>query len=253
MLLAALGALLVVTLGAAVVKQQQIQAQAADPTTPEQMAALVAKARAEEDRIRLDSLYQVPRPVGRPMHVSFIGDSITEGSYATVDEKTFRGTMVSELSKDGAVRWDRQGRAGATTAEVLAMLPASLPKADLIVVELGTNDLGKTQPAEFARTYNRLLDTALAASPGAPLVCAGAWSGPNVVGAIDSAISTACSAHDGVFVSLSGPFDDARNRGPGGRPAANGFVTDEFHPNDAGHAAIAGWLLSRIAVRPAQS
>lgn len=120
--------------------------------------------------------------------------------------------------------------------------------AALAVIELGTNDLvTNTDTAVFARRYKEYLNRVAAASPDAKLLCLGVW-GPAAgrAAALDAAITAGCDAHGGEFVSLKELFDTAANRGPAGASVWLG-TRDTFHPNDAGHAAIADAVLKRIA------
>jgi lysophospholipase L1-like esterase len=136
----------------------------------------------------------------------------------------------------------------------------------LVVVEVGTNDWVGYRPrgpwratpiAEFRRSYARLVRRLV--GRGTPmLICLGVW-GPSgersEVGAaldgFDRVIAAECGARGGRFVPLSAIHDDPDARGPAGRSTPFG-VSDETHPNDQGHALIAG-LVAAAASRRAVS
>lgn len=128
----------------------------------------------------------------------------------------------------------------------------------LVVVELGTNDWVGYRPrgpwratpiAEFQASYARLLQRLV--GRGAPvLICMGVWGpsgGCSEVGAaldgFDRVIAAECEARGGRFVPLSAIHDGPDARGPAGRSTPLG-VSDETHPNDRGHALIAGMVVA---------
>jgi lysophospholipase L1-like esterase len=125
---------------------------------------------------------------------------------------------------------------------------------DVVVVEAGTNDfLDQTPRRRFAAAYRVLLAQVTAASPGARLVCLTMWipnaapgRPPAKIGAAfyNASIRRACRA--GAVANIS-PLFDAQPplRGPAGRPTFLG-PGDDFHPNSAGHAAIARAIEARL-------
>jgi lysophospholipase L1-like esterase len=85
-----------------------------------------------------------------------------------------------------------------------------------------------------------------ARSPKVAIVCVSVWQslGINAAG-YDRLIREKCKAQGGQFVDVSALFIDPRSRGPVGVKTWAG-VSDAFHPNDAGHKAIADLILKRI-------
>lgn len=206
-------------------------------------AAQAAKYQADTSPI------QVSRPQGRPLAATFVGDSLTAGSFSTSDSTSFRGVMTAAWGKDGPVAAGRFAKSGATAEAILGELPAPAPAADVIVVEAGTNDAARhTDPTAFSNTYGRLLDALRVTSPRAGLLCAGAWGDSGSVASTDRMIERICTERGGRFVPLYSSFESTGTRGPDGARLPSGAVIDGFHPNDAGHAAIAQQLLGHISL-----
>ncbi|MET0865056.1 MAG: hypothetical protein ABWZ98_12040, partial [Nakamurella sp.] len=67
---------------------------------------------------------------------------------------------------------------------------------------------------------------------------------------LDTIIKDLCEARGGVFRSMSDISEVAENKGPAGVPAFEG-LSDAFHPNDRGHAAIAERMLDAVVVNRA--
>ena len=140
---------------------------------------------------------------------------------------------------------------GATTAQLAAQpVPGG---GEVVVVEAGTNDfLDQTPRRRFADDYRALLAKVTAASPGAKLVCLTTWIPKDGVGQpparippsfYDATIRRACAA--GAVADLAPLVDAPATRGPAGRPTFLG-PGDDFHPNSAGHAAIARLIEARL-------
>lgn len=202
------------------------------------------QASVEDERLK------VKRPEGQAMRVLFAGDSLTFGLYATRQENGFRSLMVGEWEKGGPVEEFRGEKAGAGAGDVASIIevPDGL---DLAVVELGTNDVGAQTPLdEFEQTYADLLDMIRDGSPGVPLLCVGTWGSDGGGFGSDpynDVIEETCEDRAGRFVSLYDLYPVEEYRGPAGEQRFGG-VSDNFHPNDAGYAAIADLLLDNLTV-----
>jgi acyl-CoA thioesterase-1 len=108
--------------------------------------------------------------------------------------------------------------------------------------------------AEVLADYTALIDAARErAAAGATVFCLGLWSDRAVTPAFpdyEEGLRQICRAKGGQWVPLSDLFVDPTNHGPAGTPTAQG-PSDVFHPNDAGHRAIADRLVAAIdAARP---
>lgn len=168
------------------------------------------------------------------------GDSLAAGFFASEKARGFTSLVADAV---GPVEMTTAAQAHQTLTTVAAVtdVPAAL---DLAVIELGTNDVGIPTPlVDFEQQYVGLLDRIRASSPTAALVCLGTWTSDG--GAYDEVIARTCRERGGIPVGLADAFADPANHGPAGRETING-EGDEFHPNDAGHRAIAERILSAL-------
>jgi acyl-CoA thioesterase I len=188
----------------------------------------------------------VVRPSDRPLRVLFIGDSLMWGSFASDESLTYRELVASALRADGPVDVVTVGGPGESAAEAARHLADEEPPVDLVLVELGANDSVAVEPGEFGADYAALLDGVRALAPEAGLLCAGVWNGPEIAAGFDRELRPACAEHGGLVVPLSELYVDETLRGPEGSAVPGGGVRDQFHPNDAGHAAIADALLAAL-------
>ncbi|MBT8162779.1 MULTISPECIES: SGNH/GDSL hydrolase family protein [Arthrobacter] len=175
------------------------------------------------------------------LSVYFIGDSLTDGWNATTQPQAFRPRVVQALQKGGPVDATAVYKAGANTATVAAM---STPPASpgLVIVELGTNDVNKTDIGKFGTDYAALLDSLNATKP--VLVCVGTWQFGTTMG-FDSVIESACEARGGRFVKIGDIRENPAMvavKGSSGYPDA----ADGNHPNDAGHTEIARRIVAAL-------
>jgi lysophospholipase L1-like esterase len=180
-------------------------------------------------------------PHGRPLRVLFVGDSLTVGFFASRRETAFPALVTVALRAHGRVAETVKARSG-VNASYWAARP--LPAADLVVLELGTNDFRSrlTPRATFDRDYRSLVANVRAKSPRAQLLCLSLWRSSHdgyegeTLRAYNNVVAHDCRS--GAYVSISRLYDAKDARLPAGRPSFLGS-TDGFHPNDVGHHAIA--------------
>jgi lysophospholipase L1-like esterase len=198
-----------------------------------------------------------PHPTGSTLHVLFVGASITSGWYASAGHD-YRSLVERDLTQRGyslqVQTWARPGARVASLAHFVA--PTGM---ELIVLQLATNDSGSRRPADpsvFATEYSGLVQRLRAASPGATLVCLGAWANAATVNRLgvpvaiyDQAVERACTGTAGHFVDLSAAYQVAAYHGPAGRSTPYG-PSDWFHPNDGGHARVASLVLAAAGPLP---
>jgi lysophospholipase L1-like esterase len=184
------------------------------------------------------------RPPVAGKSVVVVGDSLAFGRFADTREDAFPQRVAAALHARPAVL----AAPGVTTAQIAAQ---DVPRGgDVVVVEAGTNDfLYQTPRRRFTDDYRALLAKVAAASPNTKLVCLTTWVPPDLPAAkipasfYDATIRRACSG--GAVADLSAISGQPGMRGPAGRSTAFG-PGDAFHPNSAGHAAIARLIESRI-------
>lgn len=173
----------------------------------------------------------------------FIGDSLTDGWNATAQLKSFRPLVTAALQKGGKVAVSDDFKAGAKLAEVSRL--AAVPKnIDLVVLELGTNDVNKTEITNFRADLNALVARLTASDP--VLVCLGTWQYGTTQG-FDGQIQQACEAEGGRYVKIGDLREDpvmVAKEGTDAYPA----MADGAHPNDLGHAEIARRVLARLSL-----
>ena len=125
----------------------------------------------------------------------------------------------------------------------------SVEVADLVVVELGTNDAGQgVPPAVFQSQYVALLAMVLQQSPMATLVGLACWRDPNYVTPSGSPVSLYNAIIKDAVLNKSG-FRAKQYVDLGLMyldPQYHNWSGDTFHPNDAGHQAIANAILSVV-------
>jgi lysophospholipase L1-like esterase len=183
---------------------------------------------------------------GEPLRVTYVGDSLDAGLYATERKLGFHPLMVDAWRADGPVSDTPLNSLGGTTER--ALRNSDLPRGQqLIVVELGTNDVVRTDHRAFRRDYGQLVDRLREASPEAGLLCVGPWRPRDTAERFDVIIKDICEGNGGVFRSLSDLYERSDLKGPSGEPTESG-QSDSFHPNDLGHRAIADRLLGAVTV-----
>ena len=185
--------------------------------------------------------------------VLFAGDSISVGRDAHLLPESFRAITSRHLKAAGTESITTIAKSGAKLNYIAHS--KSLPKdLDLAIIELGTNDAGGKTPTDtFRKEYQNYLKRIRSVSPSVHFVCLGVWYRPEtqIAQDLDTVIQQTCEANSGTFVSLSDLYSNAKNRGPRGMQTWKG-KSDLFHPNTAGHLAIANRLLQELSL-PATS
>lgn len=188
---------------------------------------------------------------GAPMRVTFVGDSLDHGLYATTADRGFHSLMVQSWRTGGAVTDTPLNSLGGTTTTALGN--RDIPRdQDLVVVELGTNDVTRISHQSFRQNYHELLNRIKGASPDAALLCIGPWRPADTGGRYEIIIKDLCEAGGGVFRSISDLAENDGMSGPADEPTKYG-LSDDFHPNDRGHQAIAERMLGAVTVTRQES
>ncbi|MCS4275349.1 lysophospholipase L1-like esterase [Mycetocola sp. BIGb0189] len=173
------------------------------------------------------------RTYSEPPRVLFVGDSLTDGFFATDQESGFKSVVLSSLIE---VEPTETALAHQTLTTVSRILDVP-ERLDLAVVELGTNDVGeKTDLVSFEQQYNSLLGRIRETSDDALLICMGTWT--TWGDSYDKVIEKSCGRSNGTYIDLSKIMSKDGTRGPVGDSTFVG-PRDDFHPNDLGHQLIA--------------
>lgn len=118
---------------------------------------------------------------GTPQRLFVVGDSKSGGVYGA-----WIGMLMHSLYKESAGNNyiqppDCSGYGGHTVGDMSLDVPADLPSksatADIILINLGANDVNSALPAEATWKANMLIiiDTLHTKYPNAPIYCARAW------------------------------------------------------------------------------
>lgn len=181
-------------------------------------------------------------PIAHFATVAYFGDSLTGGYFATTQARDYASQVTAAT---GAREVAFMGTYGHSAANAYATMQGTPPPpAQLDIVELGTNDTEDT--STFSRDYQGILTILRTVNPHARILCLGPWQDAEPLRIADNNAARAdCAAAGGTFINLMPLFATASNRGPVGRATWHG-PADGFHPNDAGHAAIARAVLAML-------
>ncbi|HEX4432109.1 MAG TPA: hypothetical protein VHZ96_22755 [Frankiaceae bacterium] len=182
-------------------------------------------------------------PSGRALLTTIVGDTIATGHFASSPDARFRTLVLGALAARGPVSPAEATRTGTSDLSTAVAVPANV---DLVILELGTDDMRVESVSDFGMAFGALIASVHADSPNAALVCAGTWSATG--GLYDQVIQRDCLAAKGRYVSLQALYDTPAYHDPAG---GNGYygISDGLAPNDAGHRAIAAALLGAVGVK----
>jgi lysophospholipase L1-like esterase len=205
------------------------------------------KIAAREQAAADAKLVHVTFPADRPLHVFLAGDSLGAGYFSSTEAKSYRALVVDYLKGHGPVEFTRATKpADAPLFQVGNVEGIPTNGIDLAILELGTNDAGRTDPAVFDQQYRALLQTIKAGSPQVQIICPSVWGSPIPARiALNQKISKACLTDGAKYVDLMKIYAEGKTYGPAGVMTWAG-PSDNFHPNDKGHQEIADALIARI-------
>lgn len=186
--------------------------------------------------------------------IEFVGDSITVGTTTSQNARTAYGWLIGErlgtehtqiaqggaclvATADGCVGLERQFGKLNPNAAIPDWNPSRY-RADAVVINLGTNDVGHgVSSTQFQSAYTSLLRKVRAAYPQAWIFALETFRG-RYVPQTEAAVRAAVAGGDArvSFVDTTGWL-------------GSGDLTDSVHPNDRGHRVIADRLAPIIAAR----
>lgn len=184
-------------------------------------------------------------PLTTAVHqVATEGDSLTYGYYTTNEDQTYRALLDEHLSAtDVAFAGTGPGVSAQQVSQLFASGQTAVPSGTgLILVELGTNDVGNGRTtAQFASDFGNIIWWTRREAPTTPIVCLGIWAyqgEPYPSGATeqsyDSTIQSLCANQSAAYVPIYPYFWDD---GHAGTQTWNG-PSDGWHPDDAADADI---------------
>lgn len=196
-----------------------------------------------------------PAPVATYPRVLILGDSITWGSVASQPNFAYPYLTLQGLRSQNAANGSYplvNGIPGVNTAGTITLLQQMqlAPVADLVIVELGTNDWGQNNPpATFQAQYVALLQLLVKSSTSATLIGLTLWQNPT--GA--NGLGQPASVYDQIVMDAVMNKSGAAARATVDlgslyvNPTYHSPTIDAYHPNNAGHQAIADAVLSAIS------
>lgn len=219
-------------------------------STSERAAQAAAEDLAKRQAAYDDVSVEVPIPGDGTVDYLLVGDSLANGAAATSAPSSFRELIRAQLSSRGAMKSVLAGKAGQGVDLIAPQALAAGDGFDVIVVEVGTNDVKTSAPTHeeveaFTISYREFLAALRAKSPGAALICLGPWRDAKVAAEYESTIEVACNEQSGKYRALSEHYKTAENRWRDG-VMPDGTPVDNFHPSDEGHADIASEVLSAL-------
>lgn len=194
----------------------------------------------------------------RPQRVVFLGSSTTAGSGASTPARRWssivarrlgwievnRGLSSSTLTNlgrkvpSGEERW-REALAGAEADVVLVMYGANDVLARVPLGDLDTSGTFRHASAAMLRGIREALpDAAIVVCAPQPSQAMAARREP-----YDLALAEAAASAGALFVPAGAAFPEER---------LGAFSTDNLHLNDAGHAALAEFILAKLAASGAR-
>jgi acyl-CoA thioesterase I len=205
------------------------------------------------------ALFPASIRASEPPKFIFLGDSLTRGLFASAEATTFRALLAEHFGATAT----RVAATGGNSADFLnsrAEIVAAQP--DVVIIELGTDDQvdGHSTVDDLAVNLRTLVGFAREGNAACRVVMFSTWRGTGEYPAWNAAIRDVAHECGASYVSLQALYDDRDNHGPAGvptiwpdipGPGGIGFVTDYFHPNDAGHAAIAATAIRVLEDRTA--
>lgn len=173
--------------------------------------------------------FQVVAEYSDNILVQIIGDSITQGYYASGPRTSYAGRLIGAFGGDNVVL---SGRSGGRVADVLEILESETPilKPKYVMVTIGTN-AGITQQNATDIINGIVAAGAIPILNHIPSIHGTTQTLAQANAVIDTAISASqnrvyCAKMD---VGVSEDFDPAQGID------TTCFVTDQLHPNDKGH------------------
>lgn len=193
---------------------------------------------------------------GKPARLLCVGDSIIDGVGARTIDRALVGSIASAWANTGRkVHYQAIGRTGATSSQMIEeMLPllrtGAVPRAELIVVSAGVNDItGLQRTNRWRINLYRMIGELREHSPEATIVFLGVpplWRFPLLPEPLRSVIGLRARIFDRILKSVT-----ERHHGVIHLPLAfdarpEQFSGDGYHPNEESYAMIGEMVVRQI-------
>lgn len=174
-----------------------------------------------------------------------MGDSLTEGYFASSSEKRFAEVYAKMLEDKLGYQVDVEGVAGyggTTENGVKGLDEIAAQSPDLITIEFGTNDADPQNGSSidtFKANLDLMIDTVSNIKGKNPkIVLVTTWNQGEKAAPFDEAIKAAGEKYGLPVADISDIWADSANKGPEGVETFKG-TSDNWHPNDVGMQKIA--------------
>lgn len=174
-----------------------------------------------------------------------MGDSLTEGYFASSSEKRFAEVYAKMLEEKLGYEVDVQGVSGyggTTTNGVKGLDEIVSQDPDLITIEFGTNDADPDNGSSidtFKANLDLMIDTVSNINgKSTKVVLVTTWNQGDKAQPFDEAIEAAGEKYGLPVANISDIWADSSNKGPEGVETFQG-TSDNWHPNDIGMQKIA--------------
>ena len=208
------------------------------------------------DPLVLDGLIGASHPHA-PITMAWIGNSVAAGVGARSRDAALPRLVAARLGRPVKLHVVAASgeRAAGALVEQVPVITALDPPPDIVVVEIGANDVTHlTGTSDFRRGYERILAAVTDAGPRhvlalgipafgttprflQPLRAVVGWR----AGKLDEEIRAAASTHGATYVDIAGETGPAFAADPD-----RYYAEDDFHPSDAGYELWADAVLKHL-------
>ena len=196
---------------------------------------------------RCKTWFRPRRPLPDVPNIVFIGDSLTVGLYAVTEAESFRALIAARFMCTSELI----GTSGGQSKDV-SLVGVTEAAGDIVVIELGTNDaigypdLVPVAPAVLEANLRAIARAARSGNQACRLIFLSVWQQAPTRTPYDARIAAVAASYGRHFIDISTIKDDPAASRPAGVDTYLG-ISDGWHPNTVGHAAIAGAVGDEIA------
>lgn len=176
---------------------------------------------------------------------SYMGDSLSEGYYASTEDKRFvqvYADMLKEKMGYDVKVAGNSGYGGTTINGLNGIDEINSQNPDLITIEFGTNDSDPQNGSNidtFTANLNQMIDGVSKNGEKEPkIILVTTWYQSDKAIPFDNAIKEIGKNRGIPVADISDIWKDATNKGPEGKETFKG-LSDNWHPNDKGMKLIA--------------